>query len=180
MHSCVLCVTTFVIYNIFIQVLIHTNLTPFCYIILTRPFSSCLFFYLLHLWTQQRPQLWTTCSDTCGLMRKCYGGNFRRRLLYFSHCLPLCMGNGSPPPWDPVGTGNFWPVLAACPLPQARLRQQHFRECLSTGGESEKETNSRGPRKPRQTWESFEEKACMRQPWICHLRASLSLTRCTI
>lgn len=63
-----------------------------------------------------------------------------------------------PPPWDPVGTGNFWPVLAACPLPQAGLRQQHFRECLSTGGESEKETNSRGPRKLRQPWEWFEKK----------------------
>lgn len=123
------------------------------------PLSGCLFCVSLHhLWTQSSPQLWTTCSDTCGLMRKCYGGNFRRRLLYFSHCLPLCMGNDSPPPWDPVGTGNFWPVLAACPLPQARLRQQHFRECLSTGGESEKETNSRGPRKLRQTWESFEKK----------------------
>lgn len=106
---------------------------------------------------------------------KRYGGNFRRRLAYFSHCLPLCMGNGSPPPWDPVGTGNFWPVLAACPLPQARLRQQHFRECLSTGGESEKETNSRGPRRLRQAWEWFEKKRCMRQSWICHWCANPSL-----
>lgn len=84
----------------------------------------------------------------------------------FSHCLPLCMGNCSPPPWDPVGTGNFWPVLAACPLPQARLRQRHFRESLSTGGESEKETNSRGPRKLRQTWESLWKRRCTKQPWI--------------
>lgn len=80
--------------------------------------------------------------------------NFRRRLVYFSHSLPLCMGNSHPPPppWDPVETGNFWPVLAACPLPQARLRQQHFRERLSTGGESEKEINSKGRRKPRLAW----------------------------
>lgn len=70
-----------------------------------------------------------------------------------------------PPPWDPVGTGNFWPVLAACPLPQARLRQQHFRECLSAGGESEKETNSRGLRKLRQAWEWLEWKgaSCSRE-----------------
>lgn len=38
------------------------------------------------------------------------------------------------------------------------LRQQHFRESLSTGGESEKEINSKGPRKLRQSLELFEKK----------------------
>lgn len=52
----------------------------------------------------------TACSDTCGLTRKCYGGNFRRRLVYFSHCLPLCMGNGSPPS---VRSSWNWKFLAS-------------------------------------------------------------------
>lgn len=91
-------------------------------------------------------------------MRKCYGEISGDGCYIFLTAYLCVWVMAPPPPWDPVGTGNFWPMLAACPLPQARLRQQLFRECLSTGGESEKETNSRGPRKLRQTWESFEIK----------------------
>lgn len=51
------------------------------------------------------------------------------------------------------------------------------------GGESEKETNSRGLRKLRQAWEWFEWKRCMRQPWICRWRANASfllIAQCTM
>lgn len=117
-------------------------------------------------------------SDTCGLRKKCYGGILGDGWYIFS--LPTSVyGWWLPPSVRSSWNWKFLATAGSLPTPTGQARQQHFRECRSEGGGTEKETNSREPRKLSRAWEwkasyGWEDRR-MRRLWIYQSQVWTSL-----